>query len=152
MKNSIIKIVLNILTKVMKVVFNKDKNMRELVDNLSYPIILNIKVLGTNINKIIRISKIGINNKNKEIYENIDIVFKNIDTAYKVVTARKSMKQCYIDKMITAEGNVSDCVCIMEMVNLAENYLLPTRICKKILDSIPNLSVSKIKILLKVIL
>lgn len=152
MKQFIIKLVLNILIKVIKIVFVKDENMRELVLNLSSPTLLNIKILGTEINKKIRISNKGINNKNLEIYENIDIVFKNTDTAFSVVTARKSMKQCYIDKMITAKGNISDCVCIMEMVNLAENYILPKKICENILESTQQLSINKLKILLRVII
>lgn len=148
MKKLLIKIILCVLIKVMSVVYIKDEGMREIIKNLSTDIEINIKVLGTNICKKIDITNNEIKSvKKSNNKEKIIIEFKHINAAFNTVIGRTTIKNLYIDKMITVKGNLSDSVIMMEAVNLTEAYILPDFINKKIFEISPNRSMSRFNIL-----
>lgn len=148
MKKLLIRIILCVLIKAMNIVYIKDENMKEIINNLDKDIEVNIKVAGTNICK-----KIEINNKEiKSIKKSSDkekliIEFKHINAAIQTVIGKTSIKNLYIEKMITVKGNLSDSVIMMEAVNLTEAYILPNFIINKIFDICPDRRVSRCKII-----
>lgn len=70
------------------------------------------------------------------------IVFRNIDSAFLVLSGRIGIAQAYAQHRFTMRGSVSDCMSFVHCVEIIEAYLFPGFIARKILKAIPKKEIS----------
>lgn len=71
-------------------------------------------------------------------YHDVVIQFKNIDTAFKVLTGQMGLSQAYSAHAFTLQGDIQKAMSFCRCADLAEGYLFPRIISQRILKEVPQ--------------
>jgi hypothetical protein len=69
---------------------------------------------------------------------------KNLDTAFKMITAQLGAHHVYAQHKIGVIGNIADSMKLIRMIYVAEDYLFPPILSKRIVKEISEPSVEKL--------
>lgn len=72
------------------------------------------------------------------------IEVKNVDTAFKMISAQLGVHHVYAQHKIGVIGNVGDSMKLIRMIYVAEDYLFPPILSKNILKTVSDSSIQKI--------
>ena len=137
MKKLIARIVLFFLYRGFKVVYKIEHKVKNEIDNWKDG--FGIKII-TCINgptlyikkengKLIRV-------KNKEEKASIEIVFKNFESAFLLLTGRMGISKAYAQHRFLLKGNIMDAMSFVRCTDIVESYLFPKIITKRILKEV----------------
>lgn len=82
---------------------------------------------------------------------NIDIVFKNEKMAFRVFTGRMSIAGAYSAHAFTLRGNINLAMRVVRVLELAEGYLFPKLIARRLLKALPEKLYPKVLFYLRLI-
>ncbi len=132
MKKVIIWIVMQFLYRGMKVLYKNDIRIKNEFDGWNSNKVIGLKVLhGPSINIEYALKK-GLNKTKKD--PDILIVFKSIDSAFRVFTGMQSVKQAYLEHRFYLKGDIYESMRFVRCVDLVETYLFPRFMTKRILN------------------
>ncbi len=77
--------------------------------------------------------------------EDVDLIvdLKNLDTAFRMITAQWGVHEVYCQHKTGVVGNITDAMTLIRLIYTAEDYLFPPVLSKKILKSLIKSSFKK---------
>ncbi len=132
-KHFIIYIVLQFLYRGLKVLYKNDSRIMYELDGWKSDKTLRLKIInGPSITFQYTYLK-GIEKLNCHDID-IDIIFKNMHTAFFVFIGLKSVKQAYLEHDFILKGDIFESMRFVRCVDLVEIYLFPRFMTKRILN------------------
>lgn len=80
----------------------------------------------------------GIRRGRREDSAKIVVTFKNLDTAFQVVTGRMGISECYARHAFYLKGNINEAMGFIRGMEYVEAYLFPKFMTRRILKRIPK--------------
>ena len=151
-KKLVSNIVLVVLYRALKVLSTLDSRVRKefeaLPDNFSVALRINpgdgeLRVMKRE-GKLIRCTK-------RDSYD-VVIAFKGIDSAFKVLTGQIGIARAYAEHRFSLKGDIGTTLGLVRMIDIAEAYLFPRIMTKRILRDVPYKERSSITVYRKVLL
>lgn len=146
MKTLVVKIFLNVFSQSMIFLSKHDKTIQSQINQLNEGFVIKLGVwnnsnLSTSvIKKKNYFSKAKIGEK-----PNLEVYFKNIDAAFRCLSALDGLEEAFAKKRMFVVGLISNALIFTRLSLIVERYLYPFIVCKKIMKRPP-----KIDFLLKV--
>lgn len=148
LKKIISRFILSILGKAMCKLSILDESIKSEIEVYEENFIIQIKILPTGDNiKLKKQNNRFILLKNENL-EKIDLVinFKNVSSAYDILTGKNSIHQAYCENRLIVQGDIHLAMPLVRVLYMVEAYLFPNFISKKILKSTPKLTVNKLRV------
>lgn len=150
-KYFIIYIILQFLYRGLKVLYKDDSRIMYELDGWKSDKIIRLRIIdGPSITFQYTYLK-GIKKLNSHDID-IDIIFKNIHTAFLVFIGLKSVKQAYLDHDFILKGDIFESMRFVRCVDLVEIYLFPRFMTKHIFNHYEKRYEPMILVYLKAIL
>ena len=144
-KKFISKIVLFFLFKGFKVTYKYDENVRKEIDLLPDKFTAIIDTGEKNTKLIIQKNDNNIVRLKDTENANIEIVFKNIDSALLMFTGRLGVSRAYAEHRFLLKGEIAQAMCLVRCIDIVEAYLFPKIITKNILKYEPSKNMGLLK-------
>lgn len=144
-KKFISKIVLFFLFKGFKVTYKYDENVRKEIDLLPDKFTAIIDTGEKNTKLIIQKNDNNIVRLKDTENANIEIVFKNIDSAFLMFTGRLGVSRAYAEHRFLLKGEIAKAMCLVRCIDIVEAYLFPKIITKNILKYEPSKNMGLLK-------
>lgn len=153
MKKIIANIVLFFLYRGFKVIYKIDDKVKREIDNWEDG--FSIKIVTCKNGPYLNIKKesgklIRIKDKNKNA--SIEIMFKNFNSAFLLLTGRKGISQAYAEHRFLLKGNIMDAMSFVRCTDIVEAYLFPKIITKKILKEVPKRKLNILLVYIRIII
>jgi len=71
------------------------------------------------------------------------ILFKNLDTAFKVITTLSNVHTAFSQNRIMVYGNVAQSMVLIRILNIVQAYLFPPFLSKNVLKRVPKFSLTQ---------
>ena len=84
--------------------------------------------------------------------EDLELKFKSVDSAFLVFTGMMGISRAYAEHRIVVKGDISDTMTLVRMIDIAEAYLFPRIMTKRILRTVPAKERSTISVYRMVLL
>ncbi len=68
------------------------------------------------------------------------VVFKNLDTAFKIITTLSNVHTAFVQNRIMVYGDVSQSMVLIRILNIVQSYLFPPFLSKHVLKRVPKFS------------
>lgn len=81
----------------------------------------------------------------------IEIIFKNLDSAFLVLTARAGISKAYAQHRFILKGNIIEAMSLVRCIDIVETYLFPKIIAKNLVKQVDKLNVPRLITYLRVI-
>ena len=81
----------------------------------------------------------------------IEIVFKSLDAAFLVLTARKGISKAYAEHRFILKGDITKSMSLVRCIDIVETYLFPKVIAKNLVKTIKKIKIPKLVTYLRVI-
>jgi len=145
-KEMVVKTVLHILGKSMENVVKLDEKAREEVDPLPNDYTVQFEVSPKGPYMAVRkendtIKYLGL----KKVDADLSMVFRNVDVAFKMLTAQISFPEVYCQCGLGVRGNVAHSMIFYRFSNIVQFYLFPKLIAQKVLKRVDEMSLEKFK-------
>ena len=85
-------------------------------------------------------------------YHDIMIQFKNIDTAFKVLTGQMGLAKAYSAHAFTLQGDIQKTMSFCRCADLAEGYLFPKVMSRRILKVVPKKAPFTLTVYLRILI
>lgn len=82
----------------------------------------------------------------------LEIIFKNLDTAFLLLTGRLGIAKAYCEHRFLLKGNIIEAMSLVRCLDIVETYLFPKFIAKHLVKKIEPLQISKMITYLRVIM
>lgn len=143
------KCVFGALGRGMKGVYKLDPDMRVLVEGLPEGYAVKLGISGTDtglgfarINDALKVYRAK---DAPDVYD-LRVEFKSTSAALPMLSGRKSAAMAYAENDFVMKGDIFYGMNVVAMINLAESYLFPRFMLKRISDVSPKLRRSKLRI------
>ena len=151
LKETISKIVLFFLYRGINIVKKVDEEVLKEIASWNENIIIKIAtyedgpsiIIKKQQDKIIRIKE-----ANKC---DIEIVFKSLDAAFLVLTAREGISKAYAEHRFILKGDITKAMSLVRCIDIVETYLFPKVIAKNLVKTIKKIKIPKLVTYLRVI-
>ena len=153
MKKLIAKIVLFFLYRGFKVVYKIDEKVKSEIDSWNEG--FGIKIITCKNGPSLYIKKENgniVRVKNKEEKAEIEILFKNFDSAFLLLTGRMGISKAYAQHRFLLKGNIMDAMSFVRCTDIVESYLFPKFITKRILKEVTKRKVNIFIVYIRVII
>ena len=84
--------------------------------------------------------------------EDLELRFKSIDSAFLVFTGMMGISRAYAEHRISVKGDIGDTMTLVRIIDIAEAYLFPRIMTRRILRSVPMKERSTISVYRMVLL
>ncbi len=144
-KKAVIRIVFSILGKTLQTLSRLDKTINKEIS--TWPddttIMLKVNYYGPALS-LIKTKKNHLKVKKlREKEADIIIYFKNTDAAFDLMTAKHGIHQAYAMHRLYVKGDLSLSMSLIRCINIAETYLFPSFIAKRIMRKLPHINIFK---------
>jgi len=68
------------------------------------------------------------------------VLFKNLDTTYKIITTLSNVHTAFVQNRIMVYGDVSQAMVLIRILNIVQSYLFPPFLSKNVLKRVPKFS------------
>jgi hypothetical protein len=68
----------------------------------------------------------------------LEVYFKNLSIAYKVITTQSNVPEAFTQNRIQAYGNIPDSMILIRVLNVVQAYLFPPVLSKRVLKRVPK--------------
>ena len=153
MKKLIAKIVLFFLYRGFKVVYKIDDKVKNEIDNWHDG--YGIKIITCENGPSLYIKKKNgklVRIKDKEENAEIEIIFKNFNSAFLLFTGRMGISKAYAEHRFLLKGNIMDAMSFVRCTDIVESYLFPKIITKRILKEVTKRKVNIFIVYIRVII
>lgn len=82
----------------------------------------------------------------------LELKFKSVDSAFLVFTGMMGISRAYAEHRIVVKGDIADTMTLVRMIDIAEAYLFPHIMTRRILRSVPNKERSSLSVYRMVLL
>lgn len=139
-KKAVSSVVLSALFGAFKQLSVMDSRMKEEVASWEDGVIYCLKASKTGPSLILQKQGVSICRlKNAHLsYHDVIIQFKNIDTAFKVLTGQMGLAHAYSAHAFTLQGDIQKTMSFCRCADLAEGYLFPKVMSRRILKEVPK--------------
>ena len=154
-KKMIISLVLKIMGKALVYLYKKDDatfyNLIDFSDGESF------KIKIANLNIFLHIMIKEKNTRRVEIIKNnnnecdIEIIFKNINYAFKVLIGKKSIHEAYTERAFMLKGDIHKAMGIVRVLYIVEYLLFPKFIWRRILKEKPRTFARKFNVYMSIL-
>ena len=151
LKETISKIVLFFLYRGINIVKKVDEEVLKEIASWNENIIIKIATYEDGPNLIIKKQQdkiIRIKEANKC---DIEIIFKSLDSAFLVLTAREGISKAYAEHRFILKGDITKAMSLVRCIDIVETYLFPKVIAKKLVKTIKKIKIPKLVTYLRVI-
>lgn len=151
LKETISKIVLFFLYRGINIVKKVDEEVLKEIASWNENIIIKIATYEDGPSLIIKKQQdkiIRIKEANKC---DIEIVFKSLDVAFLVLTAREGISKAYAEHRFILKGDITKSMSLVRCIDIVETYLFPKVIAKKLVKTIKKIKIPKLVTYLRVI-
>ena len=151
LKETISKIVLFFLYRGINIVKKVDEEVLKEIALWNENIIIKIATYENGTSLIIKKQQdkiIRIKEANK--YD-IEIIFKSLDAAFLVLTAREGISKAYAEHRFILKGDITKAMSLVRCIDIVETYLFPKVIAKNLVKTIKKIKISKLVTYLRVI-
>ena len=131
-------VVLRVLYRALKVLARKDSRIRHEFASFADGFIIKI-TLSENGDSVFMKKEEGrlVFLKHCES-EDLELKFKSVDSAFLVFTGIMGISRAYAEHRIIIKGDISDTMTLVRIIDIAEAYLFPHIMTKRILRSVPS--------------
>ena len=153
MKKLIAKIVLFFLYRGFKVVYKIEPKVKKEIDNWEDG--FGIKIITCANGPVLYMKKENgklINVKDREEKAPIEIIFKNFESAFLLLTGRMGISKAYAQHRFLLKGNIMDAMSFVRCTDIVESYLFPKIITKRILKEVTKRKVNIFIVYIRVII
>ena len=153
MKKLIAKIVLFFLYRGFKVVYKIDDKVKNEIDNWHDG--YGIKIITCENGPSLYIKKKNgklVRIKDEEENAEIEIIFKNFNSAFLLLTGRMGISKAYAEHRFLLKGNIMDAMSFVRCTDIVESYLFPKIITKRILKEVTKRKVNIFIVYIRVII
>lgn len=95
-------------------------------------------------NKIIRLKE--------EQNCNLEIIFKNLDTSFLLLTGRLGISKAYSEHRFLLKGNIMEAMSLVRCLDIVETYLFPKFMARNLVKEIKKVKIPKIIIYIRVLI
>lgn len=151
LKETISKIVLFFLYRGINIVKKVDEEVLKEIASWNENIIIKIATYENGPSLIIKKQQdkiIRIKEANK--YD-IEIIFKSLDAAFLVLTAREGISKAYAEHRFILKGDITKAMSLVRCIDIVETYLFPKVIAKNLVKTIKKIKIPKLVTYLRVI-
>jgi hypothetical protein len=74
----------------------------------------------------------------------LSVMFKNLESALLVLTARQGTPQAYAEHRIGVRGDLGRAMALTRCLNITQTYLFPKLICSRIMKQVPKIPLTKL--------
>jgi len=140
-KKYTVKIIFDILARVFSATSKFDESLQKEVSNWPEDLKIVLSVRGTNLFLGLKRTKSAKLIPTKITPEEADahIMFKNIDSAFMLVTAQMGIPEAYAQKRFIVKGDISFSMSLIRCLNLVQAYLFPRFIARRVIRNIPRI-------------
>lgn len=141
LKKAIINLVFTVLGRSFKTLSKYDSNIKKEIESWpkNFKILFKVQHFGPSLG-LVKTSKNQIKPKNiTEQQADLVIYFKNVDSAFMLMTAQIGTHQAYAQHRLRAKGNLLYSMSVIRCLNIAETYLFPSFIARKIIRDLPEI-------------
>lgn len=141
LKKAIIHLVFIILGRSFKTLSKYDSQIQKEIESWPkhFKVLFKVEHFGPTLG-LVKTSKNQIKPKNiSEHQADLVIYFKNVDSAFMLMTAQIGTHQAYAQHRLRAKGNLAYSMSVIRCLNIAETYLFPSFIAKKIIRDLPEI-------------
>ncbi len=146
------KLILRVLYRALKVLAYKDSRIRHEFGSFSegFTIRITLSEQGEGVimrkerGKLVMISEVE--------GEDLELRFKSIDSAFLVFTGMMGISRAYAEHRISVKGDIGDTMTLVRIIDIAEAYLFPRIMTRRILKSVPMKERSTISVYRMVLL
>ena len=153
MKKIISDIVLFFLYRGFKIVYKIEPRVKNEIDNWEDG--FGVKIITCKNGPILHIKKENgklIRVKNKKENAKIEIIFKNFESAFLLLTGRMGISKAYAEHRFLLKGNIMDAMSFVRCTNIVECYLFPKIITKNILKEVAKRKQNILLVYLRVLI
>lgn len=145
------KIILRVLYRALKVLSALDTRVREdflaFKDGFRVRVNLSLKGEGMTLEK--RDGRLVVG-KGRDA--DVTITFKSIPVSLRVFTGLKGIATAYSEHRFTLSGSIADTMALVRMIEIAESYLFPHFMTRRIMRDIPAKQTGSLRVYRKVLL
>ena len=137
MKKIIAKIVLFFLYRGFKVIYKIEPKVKKEIDKWHED--FGIKIITCENGPFLYIKKENgklVRVKNNKESAEIEIVFKNFQSSFLLLTGRMGISKAYAEHRFLLKGNIMDAMSFVRCTDIVESYLFPKIITKRILKEV----------------
>jgi predicted Zn-dependent protease with MMP-like domain len=80
----------------------------------------------------------GLKSTNLNGVFDLEVYFKNIPIAYRVITTLSNVPEAFTQNRIQAYGNIPDSMILIRVLNVVQSYLFPPLLSKRVLKRVPK--------------
>ena len=152
LKTTVCSVVLHVLYRALKVLVRKDSRIRHEFSSFKDGFTIRI-TLSTEGPSVVMRKEAGRLSWTKEAEgEDLELKFKSIDSAFLVFTGMMGISRAYAEHRITVKGDIADVMTLVRMIDIAEAYLFPRIMSKRILRAVPSKERSSLSVYRMVLL
>ncbi len=142
----VLKIIFFVLGRALKGVSNFDKNVQNNILKFPRPFIIKLSLESEDINLYLKKEDNRLKPVKQSDYSDFTIYFKDIETAFKLMTTQKRLDYGFSENRMNIKGDLTNALIFTEILEYVQTYLYPVFIVKSAIKKIP-----KIKIVNKII-
>lgn len=148
------KVMLAVFARAVKGAYRIDGTVREILDAFDDDFIFRVRVMPNGGSFLLQKKKGKLVSIRKKLRKEtqLDLAFKNDTSAFSALSGRTGIIETYCQKNIVVTGSVEDCMRLVEVMQIAECYLLGKRKMKKLSDAVPEKSNNSARMYIYVLL
>lgn len=151
LKETISKIVLFFLYRGINIVKKVDEEVLKEIASWNENIIIKIATYEDGPSLIIKKQQDKIIRIKEAKKCDIEIVFKSLDAAFLVLTAREGISKAYAEHRFILKGDITKAMSLVRCIDIVETYLFPKVIAKNLVKTIKKIKIPKLVTYLRVI-
>lgn len=146
------KLILRVLYRALKVLAYKDSRIRREFGSFREGFTIRITLSEQGEGVIMRKERGKLVMISEAEGEDLELRFKSIDSAFLVFTGMMGISRAYAEHRISVKGDIGDTMTLVRIIDIAEAYLFPRIMTRRILRSVPMKERSTISVYRMVLL
>lgn len=146
------KLILRVLYRALKVLAYKDSRIRHEFGSFREGFTIRITLSEQGEGVIMRKERGKLVMISEAEREDLELRFKSIDSAFLVFTGMMGISRAYAEHRISVKGDIGDTMTLVRIIDIAEAYLFPRIMTRRILRSVPMKERSTISVYRMVLL
>ncbi len=146
------KVVLRVLYRALKVLVVKESRIRREFSSFKegFTIRITLSEGGPSVFMMKKNGNLVFSMKGED--SDLDLKFKSVDSAFLVFTGMMGISRAYAEHRIVVKGDITDTMTLVRIIDIAEAYLFPHIMTRRILRSVPNKERSSLSVYRMVLL
>lgn len=145
-------LVLHILYRALKVLVKKESRIRREFDSFKDGFTIKISLQEHGKSVVMRKESGNLVLGREEEDTDLELKFKSVDSAFLVFTGMMGISRAYAEHRISVKGDIADTMTLVRIIDIAEAYLFPRIMTRRILRAVPSKERSSLSVYRMVLL